>query len=409
MFRQLRRITRLFPLLLPFSVLPAQTIVDPVVLGPFAKRFDPAPGDKPLECVVSPIKPLLNFSFHLQSGYVMRVPMRQFFGSGHAWLVAIRVTPLGGDRKPVYFADKRTLPDVPQNNAEIEFGGGFLLGAGQYRVEFLFLDDQNRVYRKQWRVDAKLQRSERFAKLATPPFTIQPFSLRGTPNTGLTRDDRAPFRVTILMNATPLYPWRTRLRASDQVLLIGSLSALMERLPARFVRLVVFNLDQQREVYRRESFTTNAIGDADQAVSGLQLNLIDYQVLQHPNGFRDLLSDLVDGELRSPDPSDAVIFLGPTTHYLDKPPAGIADRPAGSALPEFYYFQYKPSFVRPGTPLPPNVFGRPELTVPDIVNQTVTALKGHVFTIFNAGDFAKAIEQLERRVSSPSSAERTMR
>jgi hypothetical protein len=394
---------------LAISPLHAQTVIDPALLGKFANSFTPQPNERQLECTVTPIKPTLNFSFHMQAGYVVTVPMRQFVGQGHAWLTTFRVTPLGGDRKPVYFGDKVTLPDVPENNAQLELGGGFLLGVGQYRMEWLMMDDQGRILRKNWKIDAKLQRSERLAKVATPPFGIEAFSHRIEPGAALTRDDHAPFRVTILMNATPLYPWRTRLRASDQVLLIGSLSALMERLPARSVRLVVFNLDQQREIFRRDSFATDAIGEAADAVSGLNLNLVDYQVLQKPGGFKDLLSDLVGGEVRSADPSDVVIFLGPTTHYLDKPPAGIIDRPMGSTLPIFYYFQYKPGFSRPNTPLPPNVFQRPDLLVPDMINQTVTALKGRVFTIFNPGDFAKAIDQLERRITPSPALDHAMR
>ena len=409
MIRPSRFIYRLTLLLLATAAPRAQTLVDPALLGRYAVRFAPQPGDRPLECAVAPIKPSLNFSFHLQSGYVARIPMRQYFGPGHAWLVAFRLTPLGGDGKPVYFADKIVLPDIPRNNAEIEIGGGYLLGVGRYRVEWMMYDDENRVCRKEWRIEAKLQHSERLAKVASPAFTVQAFSLRGAPGASLTRDDRAPFRVTILMNATPLLPWRTHLRASDQVLLIGSLSALLERLPARSVRLVVFNLDQQKEIYRRDGFTSDAIGDVGRAVGGLALNLIDYQVLQHPRGFLDLLSDLVSRELQSPDPSDAVIFLGPTTHYLDKPPPGIADRPTGSSAPAFYYFQYKPGFIRAGAPLPASVYARPDLKLPDTIQQTVAALKGRVFTIFNPGDFARAIDQLERRVSAPPSADHAMR
>jgi len=408
MIRPIHSINRLVLLLAVVCAARAQTLIDPSLLGGYARRFVPQPADRPLECAVAPIKTSLNFSFHLQSGYVARIPMRQYFGPGHAWLVAFRITPLGGGGQPVYFADKVLLPDIPRNQTEFEIGGGYLLGAGRYRVDWMMYDDEGRVCRKDWRVEAKLQHSERLAKVASPPFTVQAFSLRGAPNPAPAREDRAPFRVTILMNATPLLPWRTHLRASDRVLLIGSLSALMERLPASSVRLVVFNLDQQKEIYRHDGFTPDAIGDAGQAIGSLALNLIDYQVLQRPRGFLDLLSDLVRRELQSPEPSDAVIFLGPTTHYLDKPPPGIGERPPGSK-PMFYYFQYKPGFIRAGAPLPVSVYGRPDLKLPDTIQQAVTALKGRVFTIFNPGDFAKAIDQLERHVSASPSPEHAMR
>jgi hypothetical protein len=371
--------------LLAVYACPAQSIVDPSILGKTLRLFDPRPGDHPLECSVTPIKPVLNWSFRLQAGYVVRIPMRQYFGAGHKWLMAIRVTPQGGDRKPVYFAGKATLPDVPRNNVEVELSGGYLLGIGQYRVEWLMADDDGRVCRKEWRLDAKLQGSERLAKVATPPYSIQAFSLRGAPSDLPTRDDRAPFRVTILMHAAPLVPWRTRLRASDQMMLIGSLSALLERLPTRSIRIVVFNLDQQKELYRRDGFTLDAIDEVAQAIGGLELNLVNYKVLQNPMGYLDLISDLVNKEVQPRNGSDAVIFLGPATHFLDKPDVG--DRIQSTAPPLFSYFQIKPAFRRT------------EAGLPDTINLTVAALKGRTFTVFTPGDFAKAIGQLERRVT----------
>jgi hypothetical protein len=366
----------------------AQSIVDPSALGPAVRLFERQAGDRPLECTVTPIKPTLNFSFRFQAGYVVRVPMRQYFGPGHRWLMAVRVTPEGGGRKPVYFAGRITLPDIPRNNAEVELGGGYLLGVGRYRVEWMMYDDGGRVCRKQWRLDAKLRGSERLAKVATPPYTIQAFSLRGSPAESRTRDDHAPFRVTILMDAAPLVPWRTRLRASDQVLLIGSLSAMLERLPTRSVRLVVFNLDQQKELYCRDGFTPGRIDDVAQAISGLELNVVNYHVLQNPKGHLDLLSSLVNRELDSAAPSEAVIFLGPATRFLDKPPPGAWDR-VGGARPLFFDFQYKPAFRRSAP------------TFPDTISLAVSALQGRTFTIYTPGDFAKAIAQLEHRLATP--------
>src|SRR5579872_4408677 len=104
--RHVRRLRQLPLILVAISVSHSQTIIDAARLGPFSKFFTVQPGDRPLECTVTPIKPTLNFSFHMQAGYVVRIPMRQFEGHGHAWLITFRVTPTGGDRKGVYFGDK---------------------------------------------------------------------------------------------------------------------------------------------------------------------------------------------------------------------------------------------------------------------------------------------------------------
>ena len=60
--------------------------------------------------------------------------MRQFFGPGHLWVVLARITPEGGDRKPVYVGGRTRLPDIPRTKVELELGGGFLLGEGRYQV-----------------------------------------------------------------------------------------------------------------------------------------------------------------------------------------------------------------------------------------------------------------------------------
>ena len=44
--------------------------------------------------------------------------------------------------------------------------------------------------------------------------------------------------------------------ARDRILLLGTLASLLERVPTTSVRLVVFNLDQQRELYRQDGFST---------------------------------------------------------------------------------------------------------------------------------------------------------
>lgn len=378
----------------------AQSVVDPGVLGDFVKRFDAQPGERPLECSVTPIQPSLNFSFRFQSGYVVRIPMRQYFGSGHAWLIAVRVTPEGGGGQPVYFAYKVTLPDVPLNNVETEQGGGYLLGAGKYRVRWLLLDNDGRVCRKEWRLEAALKRGERQAKVAAPPYSIQAFSLGSGAADGALRDDRSPFRVTILLHAAPLSPFRNRLRASDQVLLVGSLSALLERLPARSVRIVVFNLAQQRELYRRDGFTPAALDEVTRAIGSLELNVVNYHVLEHPKGHMDLLSDIVNKELRSDEPSDAVIFLGPASRFSDKPAADAWDRPPGSSAPLFLYLQYRPVFR--GALTDPQRLGRlQQSNVPETLGLTVAALKGKTYRIYTPADFAKAIAQLERLVPPP--------
>src|ERR1039457_5483684 len=99
---------------------PAQSIVNPNRLRSVIAQLEGAQaGEQTLRCQVSTIKPSLNYSFRYQAGYMVTVPMNQYLGSGHRWNVLTRITPEGGDRKPVYLISRIPLPEVPQTNVEV--------------------------------------------------------------------------------------------------------------------------------------------------------------------------------------------------------------------------------------------------------------------------------------------------
>jgi hypothetical protein len=369
-------------MLLMASTVAAQSIVYPARLSPEMMDFDGAFHEPPLKCEVTPVRPMLNFGFRFQAGYAVSVPMSQYLGKGHLWVVLARVTPEGGG-KAVYLGSRMRLPEIPRTKAQMEFGGGYLLGEGRYQVAWKMWDDTGRVCRKSWKVDARLNRGERKVKVALPPATVADLSLRGAPLTGRHEDDAPPIRLTVLMHASPVSPRRTRLGGRDRVMLLGTLSSLLDRLPVRSVKLVVFNLDQQKELYRQEDFEPQSLNSVAQSIDGVELGTVDYQVLQNPGGHLDLLADLIKGELTAQKPSDVVLFLGPMARFSDKLPSEDLERPAG-ATPRFYYLQYRSLFPQGAT-------------FPDVITRAVAKLKGKTLVIRSPGDFAKAIEQVERK------------
>src|SRR5690348_15908822 len=120
------------------------------------------------------------------------------------------------------------------------------------------------------------------------------------------------------MHAATTSPRRTRMTARDRVMLLGTLSSLLERVPTRSVRLVVFNLDQQRELYRQEDFGKGQFNDVAQAVDGVELGQVDYRVLQNKKGHVELLTDLVNQEVSAREPADVVLFMGPMSRYVER-------------------------------------------------------------------------------------------
>jgi hypothetical protein len=374
------------------SACAAQVIVDPARVGAVVKALERQADEKPLRCEVTPIKPSLNFGFRFQAGYVVHVPMNQYSGAGHGLAMLTKITPEGGSQQPVYLFSRVRLPPIPKTKVDIEVGGGYLLGEGRYDVEWTLLDDTDRVCRSSWRVDARLDRHERQVNVAMPRDTVADFTLRGRSGRGRGADDVAPVRLTILLDAAPLVPFRTRLRASDRVILLGLLSSLLERVPAHSVRLVIFNLEQQKTLLRQDAFAPDALGRVAQSLNGVELGRVDYHVLQNPHGHVDFLAGLINQELRAETPSDVVVFLGPETRYGDKVPQAALEEPHG-AVPQFFNLQFK-------------AYNRAAPSLPDSISLATAKLKGKTIVIRTPADFAKAIEQIERR-SHPGGTEST--
>jgi hypothetical protein len=202
----------------------------------------------------------------------------------------------------------------------------------------------------------------------------------------------------------------------------------MDLAPARSVRLVVFSLDQRKEIYRAGQFTSRQLPDVRQAIFDLQLSAIDYHRLQNPAGHLDLLARLVDEERRAADPSDAVVVLGPHAWSIDRPAAPAPGAHAGP--PKFFYVEYQiarplgfsaDQFDRFGTTVAGSAattaagigeggnghtvipdqsvmqaMDGPALTVPprDSIDYLVTALKGKTLIVHSPADFAKAIDRI---------------
>ena len=363
---------------------PAQVIIRPSRFPPALKHaLDHPELAQTLKCDVTAIKPGLNFSFRFQAGYIVSVPLKQYSGPGHAWVLVSKITPEAPDPKPVYLVTTATLPDIPKTNQQGEMGGGYLLGEGRYNVEWTLFDDAKRICQKRWTINVALTSGERKVKTVMPPNTIRELSLRGSAYTRPAKDDIRPIRLTIFLHAAPLSPRRTKLRPGDALVLLSGLSSLLERVPSPSVRLVVFSMDQQKVLYRQESFALESLDQVAQSINGLELGLVDYQILKNRRTSADFLAGLINQELAAPDQSEIALFLGPASRFADKvPQASLEER---RAAPYFFHFQFQPPFRRAGEGFP------------DTISQTIGKLKGKTIVVYTPGDFAKAIDQLERR------------
>ena len=258
-----------------------------------------------------------------------------------------------------------------------------------------------------------------------PPGTVTDVALRVSSTAGRRPGAAASKRLTVLLDAAPLSaaPFTAGiLRSSDQVLLLGTMSALLEHVPASSVRLVVFNLEQQKELFRRDGFAPESLNEVAQTLNQLQLAKVDYQTLLNRTGHIDLLATLINRELRAEPRSDIVVFLGPRERFHDNFPDGVLDKRRGSA-PRFFFLAYQVPVPLEGiahsgerdvsfggievsdNPRDERALRRssdiivttPPEGLPDTLSKAIGKVKGKTMTIESPRQFAKAIKEIVGR------------
>jgi hypothetical protein len=394
----------------------AQTIVTPASVN----QSEPA---GVLRCKIKPIAPRLNFSLRFQAGYVVRVPLVQFRGSGHSYQMTLRVEPQGGG-PPVFLQGYFDLPEVPKTDMQAQSAGSFLLGEGKYEAALVVRDDLDRGCRRQWTIEAKLRVRELAAKVPIPRGRVAELSEAGLSQTE--SDGGGGPRITVFLHAAPVRPGTGTVPPEDVELLLGAVSSLMRQAGVKSVRMVAFNLDQQREIYRGEQFRLCELDDVAAAIYRLQLALVDYKSLQGSSP-QDLLLSLVRRELRDASRVDAVVFLGPRGRTASTFQKGMIQPPPEG--PRFFYLEYQPQVDRReqvikellaerGRPGPeliasdphqrPAVNRDPETELgtlgpqpasqghPDLIERAVQELKGKTFVVHEAREFVHAIEQIRQ-------------
>jgi hypothetical protein len=187
---------------------------------------------------------------------------------------------------------------------------------------------------------------------------------------------------------------------------LSMLASLVEQMPDASVRVVAFDTEQQRELFRKDDFAPQDMSDVSHVFNARERWAVDYHALQTPAGGWALLRDLENKEINAPSPADTVIFLGVRGRRFDKMPPGM---PAPKTAPRFFYLKYESTRAVPRYgPLGPGDWDASErrssakmsatgpwsLTPPDqpdFVEQSVRHLKGKIFIISSPANFSKAL------------------
>lgn len=351
------------------------------------------PSTATLKCTIHEWKPFLDFSFRFEAGYFVHCPFHEFGGKESKVAVYTRVIPQGGP--PVVMADLLLVPAVPADivaktnlkrlRAELDMSGGFAVGEGSYQADVLVTDDRNRFCRKHWSFKAELNRSQSSIPVALEAKSVS--HIWPDPWDGKLAESGTGYRVTILLDAVPMNPGESKLRVWDRAFLMQSLRSVLQHLPCESVRLVAFNLDQQKELYREEHFDTESFRELSRTLRTSELGTVSYKALQRGPAGVSFVSDLARKEMADPQRSDVVIFLGPTVRMNQRVSANFAN----TTHPHFFYFEYFPFLGA---------------SFPDSIQHLTSALQGTTYQVHSPADFGKAMQKMLAQLDREREAEK---
>lgn len=344
-----------------------------------AKLMDSNVHANSLRCDVRPWTPFLDFNFRFETGVVFSFRTRQII-PGREFLAYLRVTPEG--MTPVFLKAAFALPsadshsvvnryDVYLQNGRLTMSGAFNVGEGHYTVELLVLHNSRSCY-KRWIVKTGSYHN-RTVPLALEPGAVAPLARESWDG----KLDSKGIRVSILLDAAPINPSSPVLHAWDRALLLQTLTSLLRQIPCQAVRLIAFDLQQQRVLFESHPFGASSFDELTNVLTNVERATISYQALR-AGTVRSFLLRLAQEQISATSPPDAVIFLGPATHSNERSLKPLPEPPR----PHFFYFEfhsYGPLF-------------------PDRIDRLVKHLRGEVFPFSSAEELAQAIQKVLAQV-----------
>jgi len=293
-----------------------------------------------LPCQVFPLKPELAFDLRFHAGYRVTIPLRELSGDGDSLRILARVTPLDQKENQIYLVDRFSVPPIEEEaKGEASLPGGFVLGPGRYKVNWLMRDRTERVCSSNWEVEARLSNETQQLGLIMPPNTVaqrppEPF----VEQPPVERQSSARLmHVKILLNFSPTNAREATMKPWDVEAIVSILRGITRDPQIGRFSLVAFNMQEERVIYREdhvERIDYPALGDA---VKAIKLGLVDYRRLQDSQSSTRFLTSLLTEHLGPQQPvPDAIIIAGPKLMLEKKIPQQVLQEAGRANCPVFY-------------------------------------------------------------------------
>ncbi|MEO8028968.1 MAG: hypothetical protein ABI823_20980, partial [Bryobacteraceae bacterium] len=339
-----------------------------------------------LRCEITKVKPALNFSFRYQAGYRVTIPLRQLGSKNEMLYIGFRVKPDEENAKPTYFLQVTHLGRLPpqaltpKSKFEGVFDGGFFLGPGSYDIDWILQDSLGRSCRTSWRIDHH-PKDEGFTEFLG---ANEIASLRLNRLAGIRDGGDKPYRIAVLLHAAPQYPRKSVLSGFDVSMLMSSLASLLEGTPFAAASITAFSLQKQRELFHADRLDRRSFRELSRSLEQVEQATVDWSTLKNPKGKADLMVQLVNRELASAKPPDAIVIMGPNSWNTGKISAGRLEK--STLSPPVFYLRHD---------LFPTMF-----PFRDTGEELTRAAGGKVINIRGPKDLADALRKIEAQLES---------
>ena len=341
-----------------------------------------------LPCSVVNMKPVLGFDLRFHSGYEVSVPLKELAGSENLLTILFRVSSLDPESKgsPVYFIHRMKVPAIDEEaKGDAYFQGGFDVGEGRYKVEWLMRDRAERVCSSFWDIESTLPPKDKKSLLRFRPGTIQQSEreqFKDEPPIQRVAD-APPLNVKVLVNFAPQNARSATLQPLDTSALTAILRNISREPRIGKFTIVAFNLQEHRVVYRQDNAEKIDFPALGEALDSINPGTVDLKRLER-EAWRDRVPDQAHpgrgGIGHSP---DAVVFAGPKALLDESVPADSLRQIGDLGYPVFYMnYNLYPQAV------PWN----------DAIGKAVKFMKGYEYTISKPRDLWFAVTEMVSRI-----------
>ncbi|MCW5978073.1 MAG: acetyltransferase [Bryobacteraceae bacterium] len=341
---------------------------------------------KDLPCVVTWNKPVLGFDLRFHTNYEVGVPLREMVGKENLLTILFRVTPQNPAGERRYFMQRVRVPEIEESaRGDAFLQGGFDIGEGVYKVDWLMRDRTERVCSSYWDMEASLPDRDKqidlaltageIAEMEFEQFKEEPPVIRASGKDCL--------NVKVLVNFAPQNARAATLQPVDTSALVSILRTISRESRIGKFSLVAFNLHEQRIIQRQDRVTRIDFPALGSSLESLNLGTIDLRRLSEEDGEVRFLTELLRQELLGDRP-DAVIFAGPKALLEKSPPRQELEALGEIPFPVFYMNYNLYPRVTPWR---------------DAIGNAVRYFKGVEYTISRPRDLWYAVTEMVSRVT----------